>query len=51
MGEAGEVATWTSLCSLAAADERLAGLAAWGLDLQRRHLELVLQSSGRILSA
>jgi hypothetical protein len=51
MGEAGEVATWTALCSLAAADERLAGLAAWGLDLQRRHLELVLQSSGRILSA
>jgi hypothetical protein len=51
MGEAGELATWTALCSLAAPDERLAELAAWGLDLQRRHLELVLQSSGRILSA
>jgi hypothetical protein len=51
MGEAGEVATWTGLCALAAQDERLAELAAWGLELQRRHLELVLQSSGRILSA
>jgi hypothetical protein len=51
MGEAGEVATWTALCSLAAGEERLADLAEWGLDVQRRHLELVLQSSGRILSA
>ena len=51
MGEAGEVATWTALCSLAAGDERLAELAEWGLEVQRRHLELVLQSSGRILSA
>jgi hypothetical protein len=49
MGEAGEVATWTALCSLA--DERLSELADWGLELQRRHLELVLQSSGRIVSA
>ena len=49
MSEAGEVATWTALCSLA--DERLSELAEWGLELQRRHLELVLQSSGRILSA
>jgi hypothetical protein len=49
MGEAGEVATWTVLCSLA--DERLSELAEWGLELQRRHLELVLQSSGRIVSA
>jgi len=51
MGEAGEVATWTALCSIPAPDERLAELAEWGLEVQRRHLELVLQSSGRILSA
>jgi hypothetical protein len=51
MGEAGEVATWTALCSLAAGDGRLAELAEWGLEVQRRHLELVLQSAGTILSA
>lgn len=51
MGEAGEVVTWTALCALAAGDGRLAELAEWGLEVQRRHLELVLQSSGRILSA
>ncbi len=45
MGEAGEVATWTALCSLAAPDERLAELAEWGLEVQRRHLELVLDGS------
>jgi len=46
MGEAGEVATWTALCSLAARDGSLAELAEWGLETQRRHLELVLEGAG-----
>jgi hypothetical protein len=43
MGEAGELATWTALCSLAGRDGRLVELAEWGLETQRRHLELVLE--------
>jgi hypothetical protein len=43
MGEAGEVAAWGSLRLLAERDGRLVDLAEWGLDLQRRHLELVLE--------
>jgi hypothetical protein len=42
MGEAGEVAAWGSLRVLAERDGRLVELAEWGLDVQRRHLELVL---------
>ena len=45
MGEAGEVATWTALSSLAARDVSLAELAEWGLETQRRHLELVLEGA------
>lgn len=44
MGEAGEVAAWSALCSLAERDGRLAELAEWGLDVQRRHLALALDS-------
>jgi hypothetical protein len=43
MGEAGELATWTALCSLAGRDGRLVELAEWGLETQRRHLQLVLE--------
>jgi hypothetical protein len=44
MGEAGEVATWAALEALVArADaDGVSDLAAWGLPLQRRHLELAL---------
>lgn len=42
MGEAGEVAAWSSLRLLAEREGRLAELAEWGLELQRRHLELAL---------
>ena len=47
MGEAGEVATWAALEELAArADaDGVAELAAWGLPLQRRHLELALDGA------
>jgi hypothetical protein len=47
MGEAGEVATWAALEALAArADaDGVAELAAWGLPLQRRHLELALDGA------
>ena len=48
MGEAGEVATWAALEVLAAraADaDGIAELAAWGLPLQQRHLELALDGA------
>jgi hypothetical protein len=47
MGEAGEVATWAALRELAARGnvDGLAELAAWGLPLQRRHLELALDGA------
>jgi hypothetical protein len=47
MGEAGEVATWAALEALAArADvDGIAELAAWGLPLQQRHLELALDGA------
>jgi hypothetical protein len=47
MGEAGEVATWAALDALAtrAQADGLAELAAWGLPLQRRHLELALDGT------
>jgi hypothetical protein len=44
MGEAGEVSTWSALCSLAERDGRLVELAAWGFEVQRRHLALALES-------
>jgi len=43
MAEAGEVAAWGTLRLLAQRDGRLVELAEWGLDVQRRHLELVLE--------
>ena len=42
MGEAAEVAAWSALLSLAERDGRLAELARWGLEVQRRHLALAL---------
>jgi hypothetical protein len=47
MGEAGEVATWAALQALAARanTDGVAELAAWGLPLQRRHLELALDGA------
>lgn len=43
MGEAGEVAAWSSLRVLAAREGLLVELAGWGRDVQRRHLELALE--------
>ncbi len=50
MGEAGEVATWAAVEALAArADaDGIAGLAAWALPLQRRHLELALEDAAQL---
>jgi hypothetical protein len=44
MGEAGELSSWSALCSLAERDGDLRELAEWGVDVQRRHLELVLDA-------
>ena len=44
MGEAGELSSWAALRSLAERGGELAELAAWGEEMQRRHLELVLES-------
>ena len=43
MGEAGEVAAWSSLRLLAEREGRLVELAGWGLEVQRRHLDLALE--------
>jgi hypothetical protein len=50
MGEAGEVATWAALDALAARarDDGVAELAAWGLALQQRHLELALDGAAAL---
>jgi transposase len=45
MGEAGELSSWSALHSLAERDGELAELAAWGVEVQRRHLELVLDGA------
>lgn len=45
MGEAGELSSWTALRSLAEREGELAELAAWGVGVQRRHLELVLEGA------
>lgn len=47
MGEAGEVAAWSALRVLAErlGDSPLAELAEWGTEVQRRHLELVLDGA------
>jgi hypothetical protein len=45
MGEAGELCSWRALSSLAERECELVELAAWGTDVQRRHLELVLESA------
>jgi len=42
MGEAGEVAAWSALRLLAEREGQLVELAEWGLEVQRRHLELAL---------
>jgi hypothetical protein len=53
MGEAGEVATWSAVASLAerGADADVLELAAWALPLQERHLENVLTASVRLADA
>jgi hypothetical protein len=48
MGEAGEVAAWSALRLLAAREGRLVELAEWGLEVQRRHLELALDGVERL---
>lgn len=47
MGEAGEVATWAALATLASRAEMdgIVELAAWGLPVQQRHLELALDGA------
>ena len=50
MGEAGELSSWSALCSLAEREGELAKLAEWGVEVQRRHLELVLEAV-RLLAA
>jgi hypothetical protein len=45
MGEAGEVVTWAALEALASGMNGIAELAAWGLPLQQRHLELALEGA------
>lgn len=45
MGEAGELSSWTALRSLGEREGELAELAAWGVDVQHRHLELVLDGT------
>ena len=48
MGEAGEVSTWAALNALASGANGTAELAAWGLPLQQRHLELALDGAARL---
>jgi hypothetical protein len=43
MGEAGELAAWSSLRVLTARAGLLVELAEWGREVQRRHLELTLE--------
>lgn len=47
MGEAGEVATWSALASLAARSDEaaVAELAAWALPVQQRHLATALEGA------
>jgi hypothetical protein len=48
MGEAAEVSSWSALSSLAEREGELTELAAWGVGVQRRHLELVLDGAPRV---
>lgn len=50
MGEAGEVAAWSAVASLAerGEEEAVLELAAWALPVQERHLELALTASVRL---
>jgi hypothetical protein len=51
MGEAAEVATWSALVTLARKSRggrEAEGLAAWGLEVQTRHLETALQGAIRL---
>jgi hypothetical protein len=47
MGEAGEVATWSALASLAGRSEEaaVAELASWALPVQQQHLETALEGA------
>lgn len=54
MAEAGEVATWAQLATVAARlpePDGIADLAAWGLDVQRRHLAAALEGAVVLASA
>jgi hypothetical protein len=53
MGEAGEVAAWSTVASLAARsdDAGVAELAVWALPVQERHLEWALAGSVRLADA
>ena len=50
MGEAAEVAAWSALLTLAAksGEPGLQELAAWGLPVQQRHLEVALDGAVRL---
>lgn len=53
MSEAGEVATWSSVASLAARSDEpaLVELAAWALPVQDRHLQATLSGAVRLAEA
>ena len=48
MGEAGEVAAWSVLAELAGTGGDVSSPAAWGYDVQSRHLEVVLEAVPRL---
>lgn len=50
MGEAGEVAVWSALATLAvkSREAAVAELAAWGLPVQERHLQVALDGAVRL---
>ena len=49
MTEAAEVSTWAAIATLSRGGE-VAELASWALELQRRHLRVVLDSVGKLAS-
>jgi hypothetical protein len=53
MSEAGEVAAWSAVASLAARSDELAvvELAAWALPMQDRHLQATLSGAARLAGA
>lgn len=48
MGEGGELSSWTVLASLADREGELSELAGWGVEVQQKHLELVLEGAARV---